>query len=422
MPAAPRRTSIAWPLATLLASSVAAVALSLAIWCLRGEPEPAEPVPPPPEPAEERLLLLRSTFADLPGWTADPLREARPAIERSCSVWSRRDPTAPIATPVWAGRVADWSDACAAVAAADTPAALRQALERYFTPWAVRSGQRAEGLFTGYYEPLLDGSRQRSERFDVPLYRKPDDIVEIDLERFHDRFEGQTISGRLTADSFEPYYERAEITAGALAGRGLELVWVDDAVEAFFLHIQGSGRVRLAEGGEMRVGYAGQNGRPYYAIGRELVARGAMTLEEVSLQSIRAWLAEHPSEAHAVMAVNPSYIFFRELDGEGPIGSLGVPLTPRRSLAVDATHLPLGAPLWLDATAPRADGSGDAPLRRLMVAQDTGGAIRGAVRGDVFWGHGAAAEAIAGRMKHPGRLWVLLPRGLDPATLPIGRS
>ncbi len=277
-------------------------------------------------------------------------------------------------------------------------------------------------MFTGYYEPLLDGSRQRSERFDVPLYRKPDDIIEIDLERFHDRFEGQTISGRLTADSFEPYYERAEIAAGALTGRGLEVVWVDDAVEAFFLHIQGSGRVRLAEGGEMRVGYAGQNGRPYYAIGRELVARGEMTLEQVSLQSIRAWLAAHPSEAHAVMAVNPSYIFFRQLDGEGPIGSLGVPLTPRRSLAVDAAHLPLGAPLWLDATAPRADGSGDAPLRRLMVAQDTGGAIRGAVRGDVFWGHGAAAEAIAGRMKHPGRLWILLPRGLDPATLPIGRS
>lgn len=422
MSTTPRPTSIAWPLVALLAVSLAAVASSLAVWCLLSEPPRAETEPPAAEPAEERLTLLRTNVARLPGWTSDAPIEAKQALERSCAVWQRRNPTTPIGSRPWMGTVADWLEGCTAVTAARTSAELRDALARHFVPYAVLAGQRAEGLFTGYYEPLLDGSLERSKRYHVPLYRKPDDIVEIDLERFHHRYAGETISGHLTADSFEPYYERAEIAAGALAGRGLELAWVDDAVEAFFLHIQGSGRVRLAAGGEMRVGYAGQNGRPYVAIGRELVARGEMTLEQVSLQSIRAWLAAHPAEADELMAANPSYIFFRRLEGDGPIGTLGVVLTPGRSLAVDTDHLPLGAPLWLDATTPRADGPGDVAFRRLMVAQDTGGAIRGPVRGDVFWGHGAAAEAIAGRMKHPGRLWLLLPRTLGDEALPGGIS
>ena len=198
--------------------------------------------------------------------------------------------------------------------------------------------------------------------------------------------------------------------------RDLELVWVDDAVAAFFLHIQGSGRVELADGDTMRVGYDGQNGHAYTAIGRELVARSELALEEVSLQSIRAWLQDHPESAEEIMNTNRSFVFFRELRGEGPVGSQGVALTPRRSLAVDRRFLPLGVPMWIDATAPSAAlGEPDRPLRRLMVSQDTGGAIRGPVRGDVFWGHGPEAEQIAGRMKHQGRVWVLLPAGVEPA-------
>ena len=192
----------------------------------------------------------------------------------------------------------------------------------------------------------------------------------------------------------------------------------DDPVDAFFLHVQGSGRIALAGGGELRVGYAGSNGRAYVSIGRALIERGAIAREDVSLQSIRAWLAAHPDEAAGVLALNPSYIFFRVLDGamddeDGPLGSQGVALTPGRSLAVDRRFLPLGAPLWLDIMAPAAEpGAPDRRVRRLVVAQDTGGAIRGPLRGDLFWGFGAEAESVAGRMKHQGRYFLLLPRGV----------
>ncbi|MDP7345279.1 MAG: MltA domain-containing protein, partial [Alphaproteobacteria bacterium] len=197
--------------------------------------------------------------------------------------------------------------------------------------------------------------------------------------------------------------------AGGLAKQGRPLLWVDDAVDAFFLHIQGSGRVMLAEGGMARLGYAASNGHVYFAIGRELVARGALQKEAVSLQSIRRWLVDHPAEAQAVMNSNRSFVFFRELEGEGPLGAGGTVLTPGRSLAVDRRFLALGLPLWLDSAAPGPQGEIDGPrLQRLMVSQDTGGAIRGAVRGDVFFGHGAAAENLAGHMQHRGRYFVLL--------------
>ncbi|MGH6913128.1 MAG: murein transglycosylase A, partial [Geminicoccales bacterium] len=226
------------------------------------------------------------------------------------------------------------------------------------------------------------------------------------------------ITGRIDGDQLVPYYARAEIDDGALAGRGLELVWVDDPIDKFFLQIQGSGQVRLDDGRLVRIGYAGQNGQPYRAIGRDLVEIGALTPDEVSLQSIRSWLQAHPEDATTIMDRNRSYVFFQEraeLDpNDGPLGTEGVSLTPGRSLAVDLRYLPLGAPVWLDTTAPWPEG--EAPLRRLMVAQDSGGAIKGVVRGDVFWGAGARAEAIAGRMKSQGRYAVLLPRTLAPTS------
>jgi membrane-bound lytic murein transglycosylase A len=211
-----------------------------------------------------------------------------------------------------------------------------------------------------------------------------------------------------------PFSDRATIDSGSIAHRGLELCWVDDAVDAFFLHIQGSGVVELDGGGVMRVGYAAQNGHAYTSIGRVLMDRGELPKEEVSMQSIRAWLGAHPDQAASILHENASYIFFHELTGEGPLGSLGVPLTAGRSLAVDRAFLPLGLPLWLDAEAPVAFGDGTTELRRMVVAQDTGGAIKGPVRGDVFWGHGEEAAEVAGRMKHQGRLWLLLPKGFVP--------
>ena len=366
-------------------------------------------------PAEEaRLALEPAAFADLPGWGEDGMAPALGAFRRSCAKLAALPAEAPLGGAGFAGTAGDWQAACAA--AQNIPAgndlATRAYFEKWFRPLAAHAeGGDGEGLFTGYYEPLLEGSRKKTERYNIPLYSRPPDLVSVDLGAFREDLKGRRIAGRVEDGALVPYADRQEIEQGALAGRGLELVWVDDPIDAFFLQIQGSGRVRLAEGGEMRVGYAGENGHPYFAIGRELVNRGALRKDEVSMQSIRRWLEEHPAEAPGVLATNASYIFFREIEGEGPLGAEGVALTPERSLAVDRKHWPLGVPLWLDTAAPAAqEGVPDRPLRRLVIAQDTGGAIRGPIRGDVFWGAGDEAAEIAGRMKHPGKLWVLLPK------------
>jgi len=278
-------------------------------------------------------------------------------------------------------------------------------------PGAASGWARRIGLFTGYFEPLLHGSRTRSERYNVPLHAQPPDLVSVDLGSFRSDLRGRRVAGKVQGTRLEPYDDRKAIDSGSLEGRGLELVWVDDAVDAFFLQIQGSGRIELDDGTVLRVGYAGQNGHPYHAIGRTLIDRGELSRSEVSLQSIEAWLREHPGRAPEVMATNASYVFFRVIRGEGPIGAQGVALTPERSLAVDRRYLPYGVPVWLDAMTPSADAEAPAERRQwLLVAQDTGGAIRGAVRGDVFWGAGERARAIAGRMAHRGRYWVLTPR------------
>lgn len=416
------QTSGPWRTAALL---FAGLWLATLTW-LAGEREWLVPEPllvrgGEPPAREPRPVFRRSSFARLPGWHADDPRPALTAFARSCEVFAGTRERVPDAPPGATAGVDDWLAACDAVrnAARDsadaaplaTADAARAVFEAAFEPWSVADGRDRVGLFTGYYEPLLHGSRTRSERYRVPLLRHPGDIVRVDLGKFRDDLAGRSLAGRLAGNTLEPYHERSEIERGALAGRGLELLWVDDPIDAFFLHIQGSGRVALPDGTTLRVGYAGQNGHPYVAIGKELVARGALRREEVSMQSIRRWLEEHPAEAEAVLDANPSYVFFRLLEGEGPLGSLGVPLEPGRSLAVDPDFLPMGAPIYLEARVPAADEAApDETLRRLLVAQDTGGAIQGVVRGDLFWGFGEEAASRAGRMKHPGRIWVLLPR------------
>lgn len=370
---------------------------------------------PQPQKPEDRLDLQPARFADLPGWEADRLSEALPALLRSCARIAKLPGETPMGGGGFAGTAADWQPACAAAARvpAGDAGAVRAFFERDFRPVALTNGGEPDGLFTGYYEPLLQGSRTRQAPYTFPLYGRPPELVMVDLGRFRDDWKGQRIAGRVEEGTLVPFSDRTEIEAGALEGRELELVWVDSAVDAFFLQIQGSGRVRLAEGGEARLGYAAQNGHPYTAIGKTLIERGALTREEVSMQSIRRWLEENPGQAAEVMATNPSYVFFQELTGDGPLGAEGVALTPGRSLAVDRKFLPMGVPVWLDGSSPSPrEGEPDRPLRRLLVAQDTGGAIRGPVRGDVFWGHGDEAAAVAGRMKHPGRLWALVPKNL----------
>jgi membrane-bound lytic murein transglycosylase A len=410
----PRRTAV------LIAVLVLVALFAFAFWLLRsGERPRLTPFEPfePAEPPEERLVLAPASFDDLPGWREDDLSGALPAFLRTCARFLKSPPDTALGSESFSGTAAGWRAACEAAAGVaarppgDRPEAARAFFEERFQPFAATHNGEPEGLFTGYYEPLLQGRRRRGGRFTVPLYLRPPDLVSVDLGRFREELQGHRIAGRVVDGELVPYPDRRAIEEGALAGRGLELVWVDDPIDAFFLQIQGSGRVRLDDGTEMRVGYADQNGHPYFAIGRDLVDRGALTREEVSMQSIRRWLEENPEPADDVLARNASYVFFRELRGEGPLGAAGVPLTPGRSLAVDRKHWPLGVPLWLDTDAPSpVEGEPDRPLRRLVVAQDTGGAIRGPVRGDVFWGHGEDAAEIAGRMKHPGRLWVLLPR------------
>lgn len=363
------------------------------------------PAPPP------RLTLEKTAFGDLEGWSEDKQSEALRAFRQSCPAIAKSAPSAAGAeTPeVGFGDARAWQSICEAAASVpdgdDT--AARAFFEAHFTPYRAANNGEADGLFTGYYVPELKGSWKRDARFRVPIYRVPDDLVTVDLGLFKPDLKGQHIAGKVEKGKLKPYDSRADIDAGALANRSFEILYVDDPIDAFFLHIQGSGRVVMEGGKSILVGYAGSNGRPYVAIGRELVDQGALAKDDVSMQSIRDWLAAHPGEAEKTMEENPSYVFFRELSGSDTVGAEGVALTAGRSLAVDHRFLPYGVPLWLEARDPISQ----APLRRLLIAQDTGGAVTGPVRGDVFWGYGPEAGERAGKMKEQGRYFLLLPKG-----------
>lgn len=337
------------------------------------------------------------SWTALAGWDAERPAAAWTALAQSC----RKLPT----------RDARFRDICADMKLfpALDDAIARAFFETRFLPHAVVNETGGdEGLITGYYEPLLNGSRVPTGRFRYPLYRAPDDLVTVELGALYPELNGKRVRGRLDGKRVVPYYSRAEIANGARRLAGNELLWVDDPVALFFLHIQGSGRVRLPSGEMLNVGYADQNGHPYQAIGRRLIEMNVLKPEDVNLQSIRAWLAANPNQASAVLNSDPSYVFFalRDPNLPGPLGALDVPLEAERAIAVDPAFIPLGVPVWLDTTLP-----GDAtPYRRLVYAQDTGGAIKGPVRADLFFGFGDDAERRAGHMKQPGRVYVLLPR------------
>jgi membrane-bound lytic murein transglycosylase A len=367
---------------------------------------PVCPVVEPVKPDAPPLTLAR--YADLPGWEADDLTAAWDAFLRSCRALRYRD---------------SWVAACgkAAEIASPTSDAIRGYFESNFTPYKVTNPDgTTEGRVTGYYEPLLSGSRERRAPYLYPLYAPPDDLLIIDLASVAPDTKHLRLRGRVEGRRVVPYYSRAEIDGGKAPVGGKEIVWVDDPIEAFFLQIQGSGRVRLPSGETLRIGYADQNGHPYASIGRYLVEQGELTVDEASMQGIQAWARAHPARVADLLNQNPSYVFFRELPPNdagqggggaagyvGPIGALGVPLTAERSIAVDRRYVPLGAPVYLATTRPNSDQ----PLERLMIAQDTGGAIRGPVRADFFWGTGREAGRLAGRMRQTGSMWVLLPNG-----------
>jgi membrane-bound lytic murein transglycosylase A len=363
-------------------------------------PPPVGPVPvpeTPPAKPQPAPLMTPTSFSMLPGWQQDDLRQAWPAFMASCRALGARE---------------QWKPACSAahVVDANDGSAIRQYFENWFVPNQIRAADGADsGLITGYYEPMLHGSRTRHGAYQTPLYKVPDDLLSIDLASEYPKLKGMVLRGRLAGRKVVPYGTRAEIGRANLPGK--ELVWVNDPVEAFFLEVQGSGRVKLDDTGEtVRIAYADQNGHPYKAIGRWLVEQGELTVEQATAQGIKAWIAAHPGRRQELFDVNPSYIFFREErlpdPNLGPKGALGVPLTPARSVAVDPRFLPLGAPVFLATTEPGSE----APMQRLVMAQDTGGAIRGEVRADFFFGFGDDAADKAGLMKQRGAIWVLMPQ------------
>lgn len=354
---------------------------------------PAEPAPvqvEPPKPANAAALGAR-TGAPLPEFSEEAAARALGAFRISCpSLVKRADPSG-LTSP------GDWRALCEEAAAGTPVEGAAQWFRTRFEAVEVGDGK---AFVTGYYEPEIRGCRTRQPGCEVPIYRRPPDLVEVDAAAAEAA--GTPRRGRLENGVVVPYYDRTEIEEGALANRGLELAWAADPIELFFLQIQGSGRVRLPDGGVMRIGYASQNGREYVGIGRLMKERGLFGTGPTSMQGIVAWLRANPEEGRALMRENKSYVFFQELTGPGPLGALGLPVTPRASVAADPKFVPLGAPVFLELD--RAEASG------LWIAQDTGGAIRGANRFDTFWGAGEEAALIAGGMQGRGRAWLLLPK------------
>ena len=374
-------------------------------------PKPAPSPPPAPVPeVEYRGRLQQASWLEIPDWGRESLRDSLVAFVRGCAALASQPA---------------WQKVCAEAAALppDSPERdIAAFFETRFDPHQViNADETTSGMVTGYYEPLLRGSRTRTSRYRYPVYAVPQDLLVIDLSSVYPDLKHKRLRGRVEGNRVVPYLARGDIETNPAPLKGLEIVWVDDAVELFFLHIQGSGQVQLENGERVRVGYAEQNGHPFRSLGRLLIQRGELPPERASMQGIKDWARRHPAKVQRYLNENPSFVFFRELPGDlpGPIGSLGVPLTAERSIAVDPRVIPLGVPVFLATTWPNSPQ----PLNRLMVAQDTGGAINGGVRADFYWGFGDAAGSQAGKMRQAGRMWVLLPKGYaPPATVQASKS
>jgi len=358
-------------------------------------------------PRRATVEFVLAPWHDLPGWEADASAQAWPVMLASCRVHSQPE----------------WNDVCAAAAQLDpvTDRTVRDFFTAHFQPFRIiraasgAGARQTTGLLTGYYEPQLRGSRTHLAGFDTPLYSPPADLLTVDLGAIIPELKGRRVRGRLVGKTVVPYFARAELAADP-ALQGHEIIWLQSALDGLLLEVQGSGRIQLDDGTVIRLGYADQNGQPYHSIGRYLVTQGALTVEQADIPGIRAWLSTHPQRLREVLNANPSVVFFQELPlGDptlGPRGAQGVALTAGRSIAVDPAFIPLGTPVYLAA-------GGDANLRRLVVAQDTGGAISGAPRADLFCGIGDDAAALAGTLRAQASLWLLWPRDAPPPGIAV---
>ena len=363
--------------------------------------------PATPVNTADYALLKPAKWEDIDGLISDDISAAWPAWLQSCSTLKNK----------LQNNQMQWQAACNAATRLNKPnsAEVIAYLTDYFNVYATTNQDGTDsGMITGYYEPLLKGSRTKSSQYTYPLYKQPADLITVDLADVYPELKGKRVRGKLLVDKegrnkLVPYATRADIEAVSSPLAGSELVWIDDIVDGFFLQVQGSGVVQLNNGQQMHVGYADQNGQAYKSIGRVLIERGELTKDQVSMQGIRDWARSNPSKLRELLNANPSYVFFKELPTglSGPLGALGVPLSAERSVAIDPKYVPLGAPIFLSTTQPNSQ----TPLKRLMLAQDTGGAIKGGVRADYFWGAGDSAGKQAGAMKQAGKIWVLLPKG-----------
>ncbi len=407
LPRVTRPAAMRIAFAALIASCVLFTGCQTAPAPERGVPPPAVPPAPPVPAAQPRPVFTAAAWTDLPGWNNDAVEAVWPAFRIGC----RALLADPKTQALWQTPCADSEQLTA------TAADVRAFFESHFIPYHVAAADgRDVGRVTGYYEPLLKGSRQRTAQFGVPLYAPPDDLLTVELADLYPELKDKRVRGRVDGRKVVPYWTRAEIERGATPLVAKALVYVADPVEAFYFEIQGSGRIALDDGSVIRLGYADQNGHPYHSIARVLIDRGDLPRERASLAGISAWAKAHPEETRALLDENPSYVFFREVPApaqgsldaaiDGPLGTLGVPLLAERTIAVDPRAIPLGAPVFLATTMPLSK----APLTRLVMAQDTGGAIRGVVRADYFWGFGAQAGREAGRMLQDGRMWLLWPK------------
>lgn len=337
---------------------------------------------------DDKLMLKKADFSDIDGWHDDDQGAALQSFLKSCQKITTIPEGRNFHSSGLGGKHEKWQKLCAkAESFKDTGGNMARAFfETYFNPYLATNWGRDEGIFTGYYEIELEGSYKKHGQYQFPIYAKPTDLQ----------------AGR-------KYYSREQIESGKLRGRGLEIAWVNDPVRLFFLHVQGSGRIKMDDGSILRVGYNGKNNHNYRSIGGYMIEKGYLEREEVTAQSIKKWLYSNPSKMEQVLSQNPSYVFFRKLGAEGPIGGQGVALTPMRSLAVDKRFVPYGAPVWVDVALNGRDNEPDNSFKKLLVAQDTGSAIKGPVRGDLFFGYGDEAEKLAGHQNSKGRYYILLP-------------
>ncbi len=353
--------------------------------------------------ASEQSLTLVGAANAISGWADDPATNVAATLRKSCPALQKNTDLSGLT------QTSDWSSLCGALAVGNPALDVKALLAAELQAVQVANGR---ALNTGYYEAQLNGALQSGGAFNTPLYKRPPELVDIDLGAFRPNLKGQRLAGRLLGNKLVPFADRGAINAGALSKRGLELLWVNDEWEAFSLQVQGSGQIKLPDGRIMRVGYDGQNGHEYQSVGRIMIERGLMQKGKATMQGILGWARTHPDQARKLFEENRSFVFFREIKGDGPVGALNIPLTAERSIAVDPVYVPLGAPVWLDSSHqnPDAIGGQQVVFRGLRVAQDTGGAIKGPNRLDIFFGTGPRATLLAGSQTSTGTLTLLLPR------------